>query len=243
MDAHHQLTTGIAHDLRHEAMGLVWMVEWLITALHDGQTADAQTCERRLQRYVRRQVAFARDLHDVALVTEGRSLPLHPTLVSLSELAVQLVDEVAPSIAGTAIRMSVETRPGVGAAWCDPERTERVLRNLLRNAIAAVKAAGQAEDARITIIIAQDGETLLRCSVVDSGCGIAPNHLTMLTHRFVRVRLPGMHGDGMGMGLTLSAQLVALMGGTLTIDSSGVGMGAVASFTVPVYASGVASGE
>lgn len=227
------LYSSVSHDLRHDAQQLVDLVGQLIEAWHDGDTVEASAHERRLLRFVRRQAAYASDLTDVSLVSEGAKLPMHPTVVDLAELAVRLVDDLIPEARVKHVSISVETRPGVGSAWCDPARTERVLRNLIENAIRAVQATGAFGS--VTIVISRESDNLLRCEVTDTGCGIAPEDLRRLGHRFVRVRLPGVEGDGLGLGLTLSAQLVALMGGTLHLTSPGRGYGAVAAFTLPVY--------
>lgn len=227
------LYAAIAHDLRRDAMQLLALTDQFTTAWREGDTAEAAAHERRLLRFVRRQAAYARDINDVSLVAEGVPLPMRPTLVALPEMTVRLVDDMVPDVVGFPITLSVETRADVHAAWCDSDRTERILRNLVVNAIDAVKVTGQ--PGSVTVVISAPDATFLRCDVVNSGCGIAPEHLVQLGHRFVRVRLPGMDGDGMGMGLTLSAQLVTLMGGQLTLTSPGVGFGACASFTVPAY--------
>lgn len=227
------LYSSVAHDLRRDAMLLIDLTDQLVEAWKNRDHAEAAAHERRLVRFVRRQAAYAQDITDVSLVAEGVPLPMRPTLVSLPELAVRLADDLVPEARQHQITLSVETRPEAMWAWCDSERTERVLRNLIGNAMNAVKASGQ--PGSVTITVARQSDSLLRCDVVDTGCGIAAEDLRRLGHRFVRVRLPGMDGDGMGLGLTLSAQLVSLMGGNLFLTSPGIGFGAVASFTLPAY--------
>jgi signal transduction histidine kinase len=233
LDERKSLYSSVAHDLRNDASRLLTLVDQLMEAWRDGDVAESAAHERRLLRFVRRQAAYARDLTDVSLVSEGVRLPMHATLVDLAELAVRLVDDLIPEARSRQVTISVETRPGVGAAWCDPARTERVLRNLVENAIKAVHATGEAGS--VTVVLLPESGGMLGCEVVDTGCGIDPEDLRRLGHRFERVRLPGVEGDGLGLGLTLSAQLVALQGGTLHLGSPGRGFGAVAAFTIPAY--------
>ncbi|MEI8167385.1 MAG: HAMP domain-containing sensor histidine kinase, partial [Chloroflexales bacterium] len=231
-----QLYSSVAHDLRNDALVLTNLADELTEAWHMGDTREAQAHERRMLRVVRRQVSYARDLTDVSLIAEGEGLPMRPTVVSLPEIAVRLMDDLSLEARPCQITMLVETRPGVSSAWCDPDRVERVMRNLIGNALKAVKDVG--DPGMVKVVFAMDGATTIRCEVNDTGIGIAPEGLHQLGHRFVRVSLPGVCGDGLGLGLTLSAQLVNLMGGTLHIDSLGRGHGTTVLFTIPAYTAG-----
>lgn len=230
-----QLYSSVAHDLRNDVLTMVDMAEGLTDAWHSGDQEAIKAHERRLLRMVRRQAAYAQDLTDVSLVAEGQALPMRPGLVALAEVAVRLMDDLVLEARPHGVGLFVETQPGVPSAWCDPNRVERVLRNLIGNGIKAVRQSGTG--GTVTVSFARDADdTLIRCEVRDTGAGIEPQDLARLGHRFVRVRLPGVQGDGLGIGLTLSAQLVSLMGGSLAISSLGRGYGATASFTVPAYA-------
>ncbi len=230
-----QLYSTVAHDLRNDAFVLTTLADELTEAWRAGDAHEATMHERRMLRVVRRQVSYARDLTDVSHIAEGESLPMRPTLVSLPEIAVRLMDDLAIEARPAQIRTLVETRPGVASAWCDPDRVERVLRNLIGNAIQSVKDGGDPGTVKVRFSMHGDGATMIRCEVIDTGIGIAPEDLHRIGHRFVRVCLPGVRGDGLGLGLTLSAQLVNLMGGTLHIDSLGRGHGATVLFTIPAY--------
>jgi signal transduction histidine kinase/ActR/RegA family two-component response regulator len=60
---------------------------------------------------------------------------------------------------------------------------------------------------------------LVRFTVIDSGCGIAAEKLALIFEPFEQVRSGATQSSGTGLGLTISRQLVALMGGALTVDS------------------------
>ena len=60
---------------------------------------------------------------------------------------------------------------------------------------------------------------LVRFTVIDSGCGIAAEKLALIFEPFEQVRSDATQSSGTGLGLTISRQLVALMGGALTVES------------------------
>jgi phosphoserine phosphatase RsbU/P len=71
-------------------------------------------------------------------------------------------------------------------------------------------------------------------SVTDEGPGIPPDRLEQVFERFHQVRDPQKsHSLGTGLGLTISREIVEMMGGKIWVESE-LGAGAVFSFTVPL---------
>lgn len=133
--------------------------------------------------------------------------------------------------------------------YADEKRLRQVLINLLDNAVkftpsgavtlhvqsrpvtAAQQTAYREQDARRQEDLAKQNQSvtlapshLVRFAVSDSGPGIAPDQLALIFEPFAQVRLGQMHhvdpqSSGTGLGLTISHQLVALLGGTLVVQS------------------------
>jgi signal transduction histidine kinase len=77
---------------------------------------------------------------------------------------------------------------------------------------------------------------MARINVTDHGAGIPPDKHEAIFDKFVRLERD-MHGltRGSGLGLYITRQLVQAMGGTITVESSGMkGMGSTFSFTLPM---------
>jgi CheY-like chemotaxis protein len=94
---------------------------------------------------------------------------------------------------------------------CDPEKIERVLMNIVDNAIKFTPAGGQIE---VTTQTASDNSALIM--VQDNGIGILPEDLTKVTTRYFRGT---DQGQGSGLGLAISKEIVELHGGRLMIES------------------------
>jgi two-component system sensor histidine kinase/response regulator len=119
----------------------------------------------------------------------------------------------------------------------DPTRLRQVLTNLIGNAIKFTETGEVVVSVRAT---PGDGDkTAVRCSVRDTGIGIAPEHLEAIFQEFTQAdaSMTRRYG-GTGLGLAISRRLVGLMGGELAVTSE-VGQGSEFSFTLtlPVEAS------
>src|SRR5262245_44892332 len=104
---------------------------------------------------------------------------------------------------------------------CDPDALEKVVVNLVGNALKFTEPGGRIEvsgEAR-----AQGG---VRIAVVDSGCGIPPTELERIFDRFAQVDASSTRRhEGTGIGLSLVRELVLLHGGSIRAESEGLGRG------------------
>ncbi|RYE54556.1 MAG: response regulator, partial [Rhizobiaceae bacterium] len=113
----------------------------------------------------------------------------------------------------------------------DPARLRQVLLNLLGNSIKFTQA-GQVS-LRITRAPCASDNTMLLFTVEDTGIGIAADKLGQVFERFTQADSSTTRRfGGSGLGLTISKQLVELMGGSMTVDSK-LDHGSIFSFTLP----------
>ena len=100
----------------------------------------------------------------------------------------------------------------------DPARLEQVLLNLVGNAVRCTDS-GQVV-LSVGLAARSPGRVRLGFAVVDTGIGIAPSEQARLFEPFVQGGdIAGRKQAGIGLGLSIARRLVALMGGTLTVDS------------------------
>ena len=120
----------------------------------------------------------------------------------------------------------------------DPLALDVVVRNVLENALAAVKGAG---GGRITLTArASDGEVELE--VTDSGVGFAPAEGLRLFQKFTRLR-SGAGYYGTGLGLYIVRRLMELAHGRVSAHSDGVGQGASVRLTWPAAPAGASAAQ
>ena len=116
----------------------------------------------------------------------------------------------------------------------DPLALDVVVRNVLENALAAVRAAG---GGRITLS-ARASEREVELQVADSGVGFAPGEGAQLFHKFSRLRGSGHYGTG--LGLYIVRRLMEMAGGRVSAQSDGLGRGARVRLTWPATAAAAA---
>ena len=127
------------------------------------------------------------------------------------------------------VRLDVDAPPDLPHVAVDRSQIERVIANLVTNAMRATPAGGT-----ITVAAARRGDEVA-ISVTDTGAGIPRDYLPRIFEPFVQV--PHASGGGAGLGLTISRRIVEAHGGRLTVQSE-PGRGSTFTFTVRLAAGG-----
>jgi signal transduction histidine kinase len=141
---------------------------------------------------------------------------VQPTLeaFSVAELVHDVVMSFDPIAGEKNITLRTDFPKNVPAAQADLGLIERVLGNLIRNAIQYTDPGGS-----IDVNLKHDDGSI-RVSVTDTGCGIAAEEIPLVKERFYRVDKSRSSGlSGMGLGLSISEMILNLHGSTLEIES------------------------
>jgi signal transduction histidine kinase len=115
--------------------------------------------------------------------------------------------------------------PGLSPVVADRGQIERVLTNLVDNALRASTAGGT-----VTVAARSDGGRVV-FSVEDTGRGIRPEQLPRLFEKFSRA--PGSPGDGAGLGLYIARRIVEAHGGRIWARSE-PGRSTIFAFSLPI---------
>ena len=110
---------------------------------------------------------------------------------------------------------------------CDALRIEQTINQLLNNAVIYSQVGTS-----ITIRL-ESSTPALRLSITDQGKGIAPENLERIFHRFYRVQQNEDSPYGSGLGLAAARATLEAHGGTLSVESAGIGHGSTFYFTLP----------
>jgi PAS domain S-box-containing protein len=143
----------------------------------------------------------------------------------LAELVRSVVNEIATTAPSRAC--SVAVAGPLPLVVADPEAVERVVTNLVSNALKYSDP-----DSPIDVAVERSSRGM-RVTVRDRGPGIAPADQAKLFQRFSRLTSSdGPRTDGTGLGLFICRSLVESWGGSIWVESA-VGRGSAFSFTVP----------
>jgi CheY-like chemotaxis protein/anti-sigma regulatory factor (Ser/Thr protein kinase) len=176
-------------------------------------------------------------------VSTGK-LKVEPRTIQLTRITKLAIDGARPAAAAKGIEIVTRFAPDAGEMRADPDRLQQVIGNLLSNAVKFTESGG-----RITVGLREDG-ACAELTVEDTGQGIAPE---LLPHIFDRFRQGDdsstRRASGLGLGLTLVREIVALHGGSVSADSAGPGTGATFRVRLPtaraqqVSAAGLATAQ
>jgi two-component system cell cycle sensor histidine kinase PleC len=164
------------------------------------------------------------DILDMAKIEAGKLTlsprPLDPTVAI--EQAVRLTKRKAEE-KGLSIVVDAEDLPEIEA---DHRAVKQILLNLLSNAVKFT-------DHGAIMVHARGGAEALSLRVIDTGCGIPPEHLPRLARPFEQVEQElTRNNSGTGLGLALTKSLTEMHGGKLSIQSE-MGRGTIVSVTLP----------
>src|SRR5580765_4160491 len=212
--ASHELRT----PLTSVQMGIYLLLEGTTGPLAERQQEILEVCREDTTRLDR----LMRELLDLSKIESGAVTPVLAPFRP-STLISGAIEPLRLQVESRGIRLEVDAPPDLPAIAVDRSQIERVITNLVTNAMRATAAGGA-----ITVAAARRGAEIAM-SVADTGTGIPRESLSRIFEPFVQV--PHATGGGAGLGLTISRQIVEAHGGQLTVQSS-PGQGSTFTFTV-----------
>jgi PAS domain S-box-containing protein len=225
----------VTHDLKSPLAGISGLAQVLELQLLRGREPTPGQLTAGLRSIHERAVVMARQLDellDVAALEAGRPLDLQRQPTDLVMLARQVAADVQGMTNRHQIRVAVEGPEQVTGEW-DPKRLERVLHNLLKNAVKFSPDGGP-----VTVSISRDDESKqsVVLTVRDEGVGIPASDLPTIFNRFQRgANVAGLI-DGTGLGLAAVRQIVEQHEGSIAIESQ-EGVGTAVTVRLPIVAS------
>jgi len=210
-------------EISHELRTPLTTVQGFVEAIRDGMVQDAPLRERYLDTIYTQTLHMARLVDDILALSRLESGNF--TVEKMPLDLVALARGVATSMEGAArdrnTSLLFEKKTDSARVLGDANRMEQIIRNLLKNALAAT------ENGTIRVRVeAREGEAIL--AIEDNGIGIAPEDLPHIWDRFYQARnRPDPKGSG--LGLVIVKKLVQLQGGKIDVESR---LGEGTTFTI-----------
>lgn len=226
-------TAMLVHDLRSPLAAVSGTLELIEGTLPDADP-DLLTLVRASQDNVRRTLDLITDLLELSR-SESQSLTLDLKLLDLVPLLRRCVENTRLG-ASHALDFVVDLPPSLPAVAGDARKLERVLMNLLTNAVKFTPPGG-----RITVVArevagegVEAGLSFVEISVTDTGVGIPAAELPFLFDPY-RQGGQGKQKVGFGLGLAIAKRIVAAHDGNITVKSQ-VGVGSTFTILLPCWA-------
>lgn len=237
------LASSVAHEVGTPLHSIAWQVQSLAEDPH--VTADMRKTIDVIDTELNRVVRIIKDKLSLTRQPKRAYAPLR-----LDELTQSVVTLMKPSFIGKAVLLKADLGGEASPVWGDLEQLRQVLVNLLTNALAATKAGDEVvvvmgrRAATLTELEERRragqalAETMITLTVRDTGCGMPEETVAKAFEPFFTTKAVG---DGTGLGLFLSREIVASHGGSLSIDSA-VGKGTMIVIAFPTYLHPIADG-
>ena len=215
----------VSHELRTPIAAVMSAAETLRTAARTDPAAAGSFVDM-IERNSRRLGDLVQDLLELSRI-ESKEFRLATDTFDLAGVVARTMGFYEERAVGKRMRMTTALPPNLPAVRGDAAALERVLSNLIDNAVK------YCPEGTAIVVAAEDLGGRIRVTVSDDGPGIEAQHLPRLFERFYRCD-PGRSRamGGTGLGLSIVKHLVEAMGGTVQVEST-PGRGARFSFTVP----------
>jgi signal transduction histidine kinase len=219
-EARRELVAWASHDLRTPLASMQAMLE----AIDDGLAEPAEYLPSLSER-VQTLSRLVDDLFELARIDAG-VLTLHLRAVDPVGVVGSCVRGFAAEARARGVSLEAQADDALPAILCAPEKVERVLHNLLTNALRHTPA-----DGAIAVVVRPDNDNV-EIAVEDTGEGLGPEVTPRVFDQFWRGDR-SRSSTGSGLGLAIARGLVEAQGGRIWAENRPSG-GARVAFTLPI---------
>ncbi|GAB4569679.1 MAG: hypothetical protein Kow0077_02610 [Anaerolineae bacterium] len=225
-----EFLASISHELRTPMNAIIGFSEALVRGTYGELPPRATDRLDRILRNSYNLLALIDDLLDISRIEAGR-MELHFEPVALASVVAAAVEGIEHQVAQKGLQLNVHIPDNLPPVRADALRLRQVMNNLLSNAIKFT------HEGQISIEAGTqqaENEACVWCRVRDTGIGIAPDYHEIIFDEFRQVDGTATRTyGGTGLGLAITRKLLAMMGGSIRVESA-PGQGSTFTFRIPI---------
>ena len=183
-----------------------------------------------------RLIKLVNDMLNISRIESGR-MTYDMEKTDLAQLVNEVIADVKPRAEELDVSIKYQEssiKNQIPAVLADKDKIKEVLFNLIGNSLKFTPKGGE-----IRVEILRKEDTLVECSVIDTGAGISAEDMEKLFQKFGLLTgsytINKSDQQGTGLGLYITKSIVEAHGGAISVYSAGVGKGAKFTFTLPIF--------
>jgi signal transduction histidine kinase len=223
-----QFVANISHEIRTPLSGVLGMSELLARSENDPEKKDMV---EHVFKSAQNLLVIVNDLLDFSKLEAGR-ITVYESPFDFQQLIAETIKSIEASARAKNLVINTVIDPALATSYVgDANRLRQVLLNLAHNAVKFTS------DGSISFTASLDGQSgarhTIRVQVQDTGIGISKDEKSRLFQPFVQADgSTSRKYGGTGLGLSICKKIIELMGGTVGVESNGIGQGSVFWFVV-----------
>jgi signal transduction histidine kinase/CheY-like chemotaxis protein len=219
----------LSHELRTPLNAVLGWCDILNRADKTSPTDMAEGLNT-IERNARAQAQIIADILDMSSIIAGKMRVVFRPL-NLAAIVHEAIETARPAAQAKGVLLRAALDTSLDRILADGSRLQQVFWNLLSNAVKFTPKGGTVQVALERI------DSHIEVSVSDTGVGIKPDFLPFVFDRFRQAdaSITRQYG-GLGLGLSIVKQLIELHGGTIAVESQGVGLGSRFVVSLPLNA-------
>ena len=207
-----QLSVGITHEINQPLTAIASQLHILGRRLEKNEPEKARETVIKISHLLDKTASITRHLKTFARVAETELSP-----VSVNQVIQDTVDLMSNRLKEHPCQFDYQAPSKTITVLAEPIRLEQVLVNLLSNALDALEQNdSQVTDAKISIQVTDLG-SVIEIQVEDTGIGIEPDKLELIFDPFYTQKEVG---QGLGLGLSISYNIIQDFGGRIRVCST-----------------------
>eukprot|EP01088_Endostelium_zonatum_P022482 TRINITY_DN972_c0_g1_i1.p1 TRINITY_DN972_c0_g1~~TRINITY_DN972_c0_g1_i1.p1 ORF type:complete len:1140 (-),score=268.77 TRINITY_DN972_c0_g1_i1:30-3449(-) len=215
---HNNFLATVSHELRTPIHSIMGNTERLGDMINTKLQPDAVQCCKMIQSSGEHLLAIISDILDLTKL-ESNKIEISPILMDFYKKIESIIQSFFSLARNKGLYIVALVPVGLPPIYADPTRLGQILLNFISNAVKFTTVGGVVLS--IDLVEKTHEAVELSFKVIDTGPGISEAGRLKLFERFHQLEGGRTRRfDGSGLGLAISKQLVALMGGTIGVDSA-----------------------
>jgi signal transduction histidine kinase len=219
----------ISHELRTPLTPVMAYISMFLSEQFGELAPGYKKASEVIQRSSQHLLSLIDSLLDVSRMERGIILELKKEPLSLRKSAAELLEAIKPQADSRELKLELEMPEDLPTVMADATKIERLLTNLLGNAIKFTPRGGK------IMVRGSKGDGEVQIQVIDNGIGIARENQEKVFQKFYQVDSSFTRAaGGVGLGLAIARDIVEAHGGKIWVESEGLGKGSKFCFTLPL---------